>query len=144
MRAARYYGKKDVRIDKVAEPKPKEGQVKIKVSYRHLSCLLSSHLRPLRLDVDRMVRHSLRCISHTHLCPGAFSPRCGSEYSFFCGIMFAQLSLSVCGSDLHAFQEGLSENFMPNDKNPHPITGETLPVTLGHEYVMIYHLTFVN
>ncbi|KAK5199616.1 hypothetical protein LTR92_000157 [Exophiala xenobiotica] len=40
----------------------------------------------------------------------------------FCGI---------CGSDLHEYLGGA--NLIP-DKNPHPITGETLPLTLGHEF----------
>ncbi|KAK5421900.1 hypothetical protein LTR46_001154 [Exophiala xenobiotica] len=40
----------------------------------------------------------------------------------FCGI---------CGSDLHEYLGGA--NLIP-DKSPHPITGETLPLTLGHEF----------
>ncbi|KPI39178.1 (R,R)-butanediol dehydrogenase [Cyphellophora attinorum] len=40
----------------------------------------------------------------------------------FCGI---------CGSDLHEYLGGA--NLIPSE-NPHPITGETLPLTLGHEF----------
>ena len=41
----------------------------------------------------------------------------------FCGI---------CGSDLHEYLGGA--NLIPTEENPHPITGETLPLTLGHEF----------
>jgi threonine dehydrogenase-like Zn-dependent dehydrogenase len=41
----------------------------------------------------------------------------------FCGI---------CGSDLHEYLGGA--NLIPTPGNPHPITGETLPLTLGHEF----------
>ena len=34
MRAARYYGPQDIRIDEVPEPVPQPGQVKIKVRLR--------------------------------------------------------------------------------------------------------------
>ncbi|KAK4941492.1 hypothetical protein LTR10_018636 [Elasticomyces elasticus] len=41
----------------------------------------------------------------------------------FCGI---------CGSDLHEYLGGA--NLIPQQGHPHPITGETLPLTLGHEF----------
>ena len=41
----------------------------------------------------------------------------------FCGI---------CGSDLHEYLGGA--NLIPKEDAPHPITGETLPLTLGHEF----------
>ncbi|KIW34205.1 chlorophyll synthesis pathway protein BchC [Cladophialophora immunda] len=41
----------------------------------------------------------------------------------FCGI---------CGSDLHEYLGGA--NLIPTEGHPHPITGETLPLTLGHEF----------
>ncbi|RMZ90487.1 hypothetical protein DV736_g2267, partial [Chaetothyriales sp. CBS 134916] len=41
----------------------------------------------------------------------------------FCGI---------CGSDLHEYLGGA--NLIPKQGSPHPITGETLPLTLGHEF----------
>ncbi len=41
----------------------------------------------------------------------------------FCGI---------CGSDLHEYLGGA--NLIPQPGHPHPITGETLPLTLGHEF----------
>ena len=41
----------------------------------------------------------------------------------FCGI---------CGTDLHEFLGGA--NLIPEQGNPHPITGETLPLTIGHEF----------
>ena len=37
----------------------------------------------------------------------------------------------ICGSDLHEYLGGA--NLIPS-AHPHPITGETLPLTLGHEF----------
>lgn len=41
----------------------------------------------------------------------------------FCGI---------CGTDLHEFLGGA--NLIPTPGHPHPLTGETLPLTIGHEF----------
>lgn len=41
----------------------------------------------------------------------------------FCGI---------CGTDLHEYLGGA--NLIPTEGNPHPITRETAPLTLGHEF----------
>ncbi|WP_104131240.1 2,3-butanediol dehydrogenase [Cryobacterium sp. M91] len=38
----------------------------------------------------------------------------------------------ICGSDLHEYLEG--PIFVPAPGHPHPITGEELPVTMGHEF----------
>ena len=38
--------------------------------------------------------------------------------------------MGFCGTDLHEYLGG--PNFCP--VNPHPVTGETIPVTLGHEF----------
>jgi (R,R)-butanediol dehydrogenase/meso-butanediol dehydrogenase/diacetyl reductase len=38
----------------------------------------------------------------------------------------------VCGTDLHEFLEG--PIFIPPPSRPHVLTGETAPVTLGHEF----------
>ena len=38
----------------------------------------------------------------------------------------------ICGTDLHEYLAG--PIFIPPMGSPHPITGETLPVTLGHEF----------
>lgn len=73
MRAARYYGQKDIRIDDVPEPEVGPGLVGIDVAW--------------------------------------------------CGI---------CGTDLHEYLEG--PIFCPQPGECHPISGETLPVTLGHEF----------
>lgn len=72
MRAARYHGQRDVRVEEV-DPEPVGPD-------------------ELRIDVAA------------------------------CGI---------CGSDLHEYAEG--PIFVP-DGRPHPLTGETLPVTMGHEF----------
>lgn len=71
MKAARWYGREDVRVEEVPEPSPGKGQVKIKVEW--------------------------------------------------CGI---------CGTDLHEYEAG--PIFIPT--SPHPLTGKTPPVTLGHEF----------
>ena len=73
LRAAVYYGRRDVRIEDVPEPQLRPGHVKVKVEW--------------------------------------------------CGI---------CGSDLHEYVAGPIS--IPTPGNPHPLTGETLPVVLGHEF----------
>ncbi|THG99717.1 hypothetical protein EW026_g2703 [Hermanssonia centrifuga] len=40
----------------------------------------------------------------------------------------------ICGSDLHAYLAGIEGGTMPDQKTPHPVTGETLPIVLGHEF----------
>ena len=73
MRAARYYDRKDIRIEDVPEPELRPGAVAIDVGW--------------------------------------------------CGI---------CGTDLHEYLEG--PIFVPPAGHPHPISGESAPVTLGHEF----------
>lgn len=73
MRAARFHGPGDIRIDDVAEPEVGPGQVEVTVDW--------------------------------------------------CGI---------CGTDLHEYLAG--PIFIPPVGRPHPITGQTMPVTLGHEF----------
>ncbi|QKY21840.1 2,3-butanediol dehydrogenase (plasmid) [Halolamina sp. CBA1230] len=38
----------------------------------------------------------------------------------------------ICGSDLHEYTAG--PIFVPDEDNPHPVTGETLPIPMGHEF----------
>ncbi|KAF1981815.1 GroES-like protein [Aulographum hederae CBS 113979] len=71
MRAARYYGKEDIRIEQIEEPKCGKGQIKIKPAF-----------------------------------------------------------VGICGTDLHEYLGG--PTFAPT--SPHPITKETIPITLGHEF----------
>ncbi|KAL5119943.1 hypothetical protein ACEQ8H_002041 [Pleosporales sp. CAS-2024a] len=71
MRAARYYGKEDIRIEDVAEQKCGAGQVRIAPAY-----------------------------------------------------------VGICGTDLHEFLGG--PTFAPT--KPHPVTHDTIPITLGHEF----------
>ncbi|KAH6963035.1 chaperonin 10-like protein [Fusarium avenaceum] len=71
MRAARYYGIEDIRVEQVPQPTVRPGQVKIAPAF-----------------------------------------------------------VGICGTDLHEFLGG--PNFCPT--TPHPITKETIPVTLGHEF----------
>jgi len=73
MKAARFHGPGDVRIDDVPEPATRPGTVKVEVEW--------------------------------------------------CGI---------CGTDLHEYLEG--PIFAPTPEAPHPLTGESTPITLGHEF----------
>ena len=73
MRAVRFHGQRDIRLDTIPVPHVGPGKVKI-------------------------------------------APK-------FCGI---------CGSDLHEYLGGA--NLIPKPGHPHPITGETFPLTLGHEF----------
>lgn len=73
MKAARFHGRGDIRIDDVPEPATLPGTVKVEVEW--------------------------------------------------CGI---------CGTDLHEYLEG--PIFAPPAGAPHPLTGETVPITLGHEF----------
>ncbi|KAL8243721.1 hypothetical protein R6Q59_009979 [Mikania micrantha] len=72
MRALRYHGTKDLRVDDIPEPRCLDHQVKV---------------RPA-----------------------------------FCGI---------CGTDLHEYS---SPTFVPQPGNPHVITGEVMPIGVGHEF----------
>ena len=72
MNAVRFYGQRDIRVDKIPVPSVQPGRVKI-------------------------------------------APK-------FCGI---------CGTDLHEYLGGA--NLIPQEGKPHPLTGETVPLTIGHE-----------
>lgn len=73
MKAARYYGREDIRIEDI-EPQPLEaGTVRIDVAWT-----------------------------------------------------------GICGTDLHEYLDG--PIFVPEHGHPHPISGESAPVTLGHEF----------
>lgn len=74
MRAARYYGKEDIRIEEIDEPHVRPGTVKIRPAFN-----------------------------------------------------------GICGSDLQLYFDGPIPP-APSDTQPHPISGETLPVTFGHEF----------
>jgi (R,R)-butanediol dehydrogenase/meso-butanediol dehydrogenase/diacetyl reductase len=73
VRAARFYGRGDIRVDDVPEPAVRPGTVKVEVEW--------------------------------------------------CGI---------CGTDLHEYLDG--PIFAPTPEAPHPLTGESVPITLGHEF----------
>ncbi len=73
MKAARFHGRGDIRIDEVPEPATLPGTVKVEVEW--------------------------------------------------CGI---------CGTDLHEYLEG--PIFAPTPEAPHPLTGESDPMQLGHEF----------
>ena len=73
MRALRWHGPKDLRVEDVGEPGAQPGQLVVDVAW--------------------------------------------------CGI---------CGTDLHEYLEG--PIFVPTAEAPHPLTGESVPITLGHEF----------
>lgn len=54
-------------------------------------------------------------------------PKCGKGQ-----IKVAPAWCGICGSDLHEYIGG--PNLCPTEANPHPITGETVPLTFGHEF----------
>ncbi|KAK5095564.1 hypothetical protein LTR70_003487 [Exophiala xenobiotica] len=73
MRALRYHGVKDLRVDQdVPEPKCGEDQIKVKPAF-----------------------------------------------------------VGICGTDLHEY---FSPTFTPSKESPHPVTGESMPVVIGHEF----------
>lgn len=74
MRAVRYYGKEDIRLEDIDEPELRPGTVKIAPAF-----------------------------------------------------------VGLCGSDLHLYTDGPMPP-VPSADVPHPLTGETLPVVLGHEF----------
>ena len=74
MKAARYHGKEDLRIEDVPEPETRPGAVKIRPAWT-----------------------------------------------------------GICGSDLHLYLEGPFPP-APSETQPHPLSGETLPVVFGHEF----------
>ncbi|OJD33330.1 sorbitol dehydrogenase [Diplodia corticola] len=71
MKAVRFHGQRDLRLDHIPEPQVAKGQVKLKPAW-----------------------------------------------------------VGICGSDLHEYMGGAS--ICPT--TPHPITGETVPLTFGHEF----------
>lgn len=78
MKAARFYGPGDIRVEDVPEPQARPGTVKVEVEW--------------------------------------------------CGI---------CGTDLHEYVDG--PIFAPTADAPHPLTGESVPITLGHEFAGVVH-----
>jgi (R,R)-butanediol dehydrogenase/meso-butanediol dehydrogenase/diacetyl reductase len=74
MKAAMFYGKEDIRVEEVDEPKVRPGTVKIAPAFN-----------------------------------------------------------GICGSDLHLYHAGPIPPAPTTDK-PHPLSGETLPVVMGHEF----------
>ena len=71
MRAARYHGVRDIRIEELPDPEPQAGEVLVRVAHN-----------------------------------------------------------GICGSDLHEYYS--APTFIPVD--PHPLTGVSVPVVLGHEF----------
>ncbi|KAI1081837.1 GroES-like protein [Whalleya microplaca] len=53
-------------------------------------------------------------------------PECGDDQ-----IKVKPAFVGICGTDLHEYN---SPTFVPTKEHPHPITKETMPVVLGHEF----------
>ena len=47
-------------------------------------------------------------------------------------IRLAPAWCGICGTDVHEYQHG--PLFPPTKENPHPLTGEHMPIILGHEF----------
>lgn len=56
---------------------------------------------------------------------GIAEPICGKDQ-----IKIKPGFVGICGTDLHEYS---SPTFIPTKENPHPVTGESRPVTIGHE-----------
>jgi 2-desacetyl-2-hydroxyethyl bacteriochlorophyllide A dehydrogenase len=50
-------------------------------------------------------------------------------------VLIAPKFCGICGTDLHEYMGGA--NLIPKPGSPHPITAETYPLTLGHEFAGI-------
>ncbi|MFT3660758.1 MAG: 2,3-butanediol dehydrogenase [Gordonia sp. (in: high G+C Gram-positive bacteria)] len=50
------------------------------------------------------------------------------------GVLVKPAFTGLCGSDLHLYFMGAIPPAPPSDSQAHPVTGETLPITLGHEF----------
>ncbi|KAK5084655.1 hypothetical protein LTR05_005733 [Lithohypha guttulata] len=53
-------------------------------------------------------------------------PKCGDNQ-----IKVKPAFVGICGTDLHEYS---SATFIPTKENPHPVTKESMPVTIGHEF----------
>ncbi|PCH37496.1 alcohol dehydrogenase GroES domain protein [Wolfiporia cocos MD-104 SS10] len=93
MRAVRYYGPGDIRVDNIPEPSITDGKIKIKV---------------------------WRCV---HAINSKYEVAYPNRYA---------IARTVCGSDVHAYF--IRPEASPTATTPHPITGETLPTVMGHEF----------
>lgn len=52
-------------------------------------------------------------------------PVCGKDQ-----IKIQPVFVGICGTDLHEYS---CPTFIPSKEKPHPVTGESRPVTIGHE-----------
>ena len=52
-------------------------------------------------------------------------PLCGKDQ-----VKIQPSFVGICGTDLHEYS---SPTFIPSKEKPHPVTGESRPVTIGHE-----------
>jgi threonine dehydrogenase-like Zn-dependent dehydrogenase len=89
----------------------------------NLNYLIGCFVQPFRTDMRALRYYGAKDIRLEHDIP---EPICEAHQvkirPSFCGI---------CGSDLHLY---CTANALPFQDTPHPITGETWPVTLGHEF----------
>lgn len=125
MKAARYYGNHDIRIDQVEEPTPGEGQIIVDVewcgqfSLIFYSCLLTVTPPTSRNKARRIISYYPPDNTKSPPPPG-----------FLVSILLTS-SPGICGSDLHEYLVGPS-NLIPTPANPTP-SGVHIPITMGHE-----------
>jgi threonine dehydrogenase-like Zn-dependent dehydrogenase len=89
----------------------------------------TSYLRSLNMGSAHKTMNAVRYYGQRDVrleqvpLPGPVRPGWVRVAPKFCGI---------CGTDLHEYVSGA--NLIPTPGHPHPITGETLPLILGHEF----------
>ncbi len=122
------YGPGDIRVEDIPEPAPGQGQVKIKVTQSIVPGFATTHELTSTGCLVRKYHDFVANYTHeSHLQPPGMEVSCRS---------IGQMRLSVehcflvCGSDLHAY---LMKVPIYASTEPHELTGETVPVTLGHE-----------
>ena len=109
MKAVRFHGRRDIRLDNVEIVQCGRGQVKVGALPRFESAKISILSESVRLN--RLSRGYVEAV---------LLPPCSSYND----------ETDSIGSDLHEYLGGAS--LIPT--SPHPITNEKVPLTLGHEF----------
>lgn len=122
MRALRYHGIKDLRLDQdVPEPKCSDTQVKIR---------RETHAPELEISVSDtnsipVQRHSAGYVGQT-VSPMPYCQRLDGALS-----ATSDLRLMIGWATVHEYS---SPTFIPSKESPHPVTRESMPVAIGHEF----------
>lgn len=151
MKALRFHGERDLRYEDIPEPQVGKGQVKVSIVIRpkwlnsaYIARLFKSgavekYIKKSGLGVfhDASPRCVLQHIFNVSVCaPSSSSTNC-SKYVMIWSHPLTRLTTQlkpawcgICGTDLHEYLGG--PNLCPT--TPHPITGESVPLTFGHEF----------